>query len=116
MLMGWAQYRGMNVSQPRERQEEREMGEEKLVLVRTVGAGVHVGRLVRVDGITVELKDASRIWRWRGAHTLHELATTGASAEYTRISVRVPAITLLHGTEIIPVTATASATLQPPWG
>src|SRR3990172_69403 len=113
--MGWAQYRGMNGSQPRERQEEeREM--EKLVLVRTVGAGVHVGRLVRVDGITVELRDAARIWRWQGANTLHELATTGASAEYTRISVRAPAIILLQGTEIIPVTAAAAATLEPRWG
>ena len=46
-------------------------------IIRTYSAGVHVGTLKSHDGTTVVLTDASRIWRWRGANTLHELALHG---------------------------------------
>ena len=71
------------------------------VVVRTYSAGVHVGYLVSRDGPEVVLADAARVWRWRGAHTLHEIALRGAAQEYTRISERVPSITLTGAIEII---------------
>ncbi len=52
-----------------------------LVVVRTRGAGVHVGYLAKVDTMsrTVELLESRRLWRWYGANTLSEVALDGVS-------------------------------------
>lgn len=95
-----------NTKSPRARRSEQ------FVVVRCYGAGVHVGTLVSVDGKQVVLRDARRLWRWRGANTLHEVAMTGVSTtEYTRLSEPVPEITLLDAIEVIPATDAAKATL-----
>ena len=85
-------------------------------LIRTYSAGVHAGTLVSHDGKTVVLKDAVRIWRWRGANTLHELALRGPAQDYSRISEAVPEITLTEAIEIIPVSPEAAAAFSPRWG
>lgn len=78
----------------------------RYVIVRTYSAGVHVGWLAHERGERVQLHNASRIWRWRGANTLHELALRGPDREsHTRISERVPRITLTEAIEIIDVVA-----------
>jgi hypothetical protein len=89
---------------------------KKIVLVRTYSAGVHVGELVSRDGKEVTLKDAHRIWRWRGANTLTELATTGAHmTEYTRISERSPGdVVLTEAIEVIDVAPAAAENLRKP--
>ena len=84
-------------------------------IIRTYSAGVHVGTLKSHDGKTVVLTDASRIWRWRGANTLHELALHGPAQEWTRISERVPEITLTEAIEIIPVSPEAHDAFAPRW-
>lgn len=83
----------------------------QLVVVRTYGAGVHIGKLVSQDGQTVVLDDARRLWRWRGANTLHEVAQKGVATEYTRLSDPVPTITLVSALEIIPVSGAAKESL-----
>ena len=86
--------------------------EGRVVVVRTVSAGVHVGTLARHAGREVTLRNATRVWRWRGANTLHELALRGADREkYTRISEKVPEILLTQAIEIIPCTEEAAANL-----
>jgi len=82
------------------------------VIVRTYSAGVHFGRLVRYTGQEVVLSDARRIWRWRGANTLHELSIHGAAEEWTRISEPVAEITLTQAIEVIPTTSDAAANLS----
>ena len=49
------------------------------VIARCTGAGVHAGYLESRDseGVVV-LRDARRIWYWKGAATLSELAVSGA--------------------------------------
>lgn len=86
----------------------------KVVLVRTYSAGVHVGELVSRTGKEVVLRDAHRIWRWRGANTLHELAQRGASTtEWTRISDRAPGeVTLTEAIEVIETSQEAAANLR----
>lgn len=74
----------------------------QFVLVRTHSAGVHCGVLKSRAGKDVELTDARRIWRWRGANTLSELSQKGAADDWTRISEPVPAIALTEAIEIIP--------------
>lgn len=89
----------------------------KFVIVRTLSAGVHVGILMRCNGTAVELKNARRLWRWRGANSLHELSIRGAAKEWTRISEPVETILLTQAIEIIPCTEVAQKNLeQSRWG
>ncbi len=89
----------------------------QLVLVRTYGAGVHVGRLVSQEGQQVELADARRLWRWRGANTLHEVAVKGVAQEWTRLSEPIESITLFSALELLPVSAAAEPSLTTSrWG
>ena len=81
------------------------------VLVRTRDAGVHFGEVTSIKGDEVILKDATRIWRWRGAYTLSELSQCGADEAYTRISMAVPEIRLIEAIEVIPCSAAASENL-----
>ncbi len=88
----------------------------EFVIVRTRSAGVHCGTLTEQNGIAALLTDAYRIWRWRGANSLHELSLKGASQEFTRISEPVSRILLTECTEIIPCTVKAKANLiKPRW-
>jgi len=86
-----------------------------IVLVRTYSAGVHFGKLKSRNGTEATLTDARRIWRWRGANTLSEVATKGVAQEYTRISEPVPEILLTQAVEIIPVSGEALATMGSRW-
>ena len=85
-----------------------------VVLVRTYSAGVHVGTPVgKLKGREITLKNAHRVWRWRGANTLSELSQSGAHiTEYTRISEAVPTITLTEAIEVIPCSVEASKNLR----
>lgn len=90
----------------------------KVCVIRTYSAGVHVGEVVEWDGHkTVELKNATRIWRWRGANTLSELSQLGCDAEYSRVSQPVPSVILTEAIEILPCSAFAADSLKTPrWG
>ncbi len=85
----------------------------EFVLVRCRDAGVHCGILEEWgQGQVVVLIDARRLWRWRGANTLHEIATEGPSDEYTRISQPVPRIALIDAIEVIPCGEKATKNLR----
>lgn len=49
------------------------------VIVRTYSAGVFAGTLVQKEGTEVELSNARRIWYWKGAASLSQLAEEGTS-------------------------------------
>ena len=49
------------------------------VLVRTYSAGAFVGYLKRRDGKEVELVKARRLWYWKGANDLCDLANNGVN-------------------------------------
>lgn len=90
-----------------------------VVMVRSKDAGVFWGKLVCVDGRTVILKRARRVWYWTGAATLSELATKGTSQPE---GCKFPAPTakrhaIFDVAEIIHVTPEALATLDavPVW-
>jgi hypothetical protein len=81
------------------------------VIVRTYSAGVHYGTLVRRDGREVELADARRVWYWRGANTLNEIALRGV-ASGSKISEPVGSIVLTEAIEIITCTNAAAMNLD----
>jgi hypothetical protein len=81
------------------------------VLVRTYSAGVHAGELVAKAGKEVALKGAVRVWYWKGAFTLNEIADTGVK-KGSRIGVPVEAVELTEAIEVIQMTDDAFATLE----
>ena len=50
------------------------------VIIRTCSAGVFAGTLKRKAGNEVELHNARRIWYWKGAASLSQLAQDGTSS------------------------------------
>jgi hypothetical protein len=86
-----------------------------LSIVRTYSAGVHIGEVVSLDGTVCIIKNVRRLWRWRGANTLNEVALHGVvTNEYTRISVIIPyEIKLTEAIEVIPVAEGVS--FDPVW-
>ena len=89
---------------------------QKYVVIRTCNAGVHVGELTERRGSEADLANARRIWSWKGARTLHEMALHGV-AEGSCISEPVPTITVLEVIEVIPCTDEARANLlAAKWG
>lgn len=82
------------------------------VVVRTFSAGVHCGILEKRNGKEVTLSDARRIWRWQGANSLHEVASRGVDAEYTRISEPLDKIELTEAIEVLHATPTAASNLR----
>jgi hypothetical protein len=87
------------------------MSDRKYVVVRTYSAGVHVGELVDRRAREVDLANARRIWSWKGANTLHEVANHGVK-DGSRVSEAVSSITLLESIEIIECSAEGEAALR----
>lgn len=83
----------------------------KYCVVRTYSAGVHVGTLESQNGKEVQLSNARRIWYWKGANTLHEVALHGVAAG-SKVSETVPMITLTEAIEIIPCSDEATESLK----
>ena len=74
----------------------------KYVVVRTYSAGVHAGELVSQKGKEVTLKNSRRIWYWKGAASLSELAMSGVKCpNECKFSVPVTQIVLTEAIEII---------------
>ena len=72
------------------------------VIVRCRDAGVHAGEYVKHSGREVQLFNARRIWFWKGAASLSELAVHGAkNPSECKFSVPVDTLTLLDACEII---------------
>ena len=82
----------------------------KFCVVRTYSAGVHVGTVASRDGQEVTLTDARRIWYWKGANSLHEIALRGVG-KGSKVSDSVPSIALTEAIEIIPCTDESAASL-----
>lgn len=81
----------------------------KLVVVRTYSAGVHIGEVVAKTSTTITLKNSRRLYRWKGANTLSEVANNGVDMEYSRLSE--PTYNELQWIEIIPVSPAAAMNL-----
>jgi hypothetical protein len=81
-------------------------------VVRTYSAGVHLGTVVAQNGTTVVLKDARRLYRWKGAFTLSAVATKGVDKDGSRISCAVPMIELTEAIELIPTSEQARSTFD----
>lgn len=83
------------------------------VLVRTKTAGVFAGYLVSRKGPEVVLRDVRRIWYWKGAASLSQLAVDGTSnPQECKFPCTVPKIILPEVIEILSVTPTAKKSIE----
>jgi len=88
------------------------------VLIRTYSAGVHFGTLVSRKGKEVVLKNSRRVWYWKGAASISQMAVSGVTCPLEcKFSVPVPEIILTEAIEIIKCTPAAKKNLLavPEW-
>ena len=91
---------------------------KKYVIVRTQSAGVFAGILESRKGQEVVLTDARRIWFWRGAASLSQLATDGTSKPTEcKFPCPVSRVELLQAIEILDTTKQAEKSIRevPVW-
>ena len=85
------------------------------VIIRSSDSGVHHGVLHKVEGSTVHLKDARRLWRWKIAGqgvSLSEVAILGVDHAGSKITMMLPDIVVMGVCEIIPTHGVASETID----
>lgn len=91
---------------------------KKYVIVRTYSAGVFAGYLESRKGQEVVLKDARRLWYWKGAASLSQLAVDGTSCvSECKFPAEVSRVELLQAIEILDVTKKAQESIKsvPEW-
>mgnify|MGYP001187734744 CR=1 FL=1 len=81
------------------------------VIARSRNAGVHIGTLDAKDGQEVRLTDAKRLWYWKGAFTLSQVAETGVK-KGSKVGCPVPVVELSEVCEVLPITDTAFSSLE----
>ena len=79
-------------------------------IIRTYSAGVFYGRVRERSGQEVIIDEARRIWSWKGANTLSEVALHGVNPE-SRLSEPVTVL-VLQVIEIIECTPEAEAAMD----
>lgn len=94
------------------------VAKEKYVIVRTMGAGVFAGRLKSRDGKEVVLHDARRLWYWKGAASLSQMANTGPSCPTEcKFPAPVDEVLLTDVVEVLAVRPAAEMVIEavPEW-
>ena len=86
---------------------------KKYVIVRTYSAGVFAGYLESRNGKEGVILDSRRIWYWKGANSLSQLAIEGVKfpAE-CKFGMVVPRTELTEIIEVIDVTEVAQKNIQ----
>jgi hypothetical protein len=89
------------------------MSKKDYVIVRTYSAGVFFGIITSRKGQEVVMKDARRIWYWKGAASLSQMAIDGVKyPNECKFPEAVPEITLFQAIEIIPCSANAVKSIK----
>jgi hypothetical protein len=85
----------------------------KYCIVRTYSAGVFAGFLESLKGKEATVRDARRIWYWKGAASLSQLAIDGTSApSECKFPEAVDEIKLTEVIEVLTCTAKAKQSIE----
>ena len=88
--------------------EESLVGPDEFCIIRTYSAGVFAGYIEHMEGQTAVLRDSRRIWSWKGACSLSQLAVDGTcKPDDCRFAVMVEREIVKEVIEIIPCTEKA---------
>jgi hypothetical protein len=93
-------------------------GKKKFVICRTYSAGVFAGFLESRKGQEVVLTQARRLWYWKGASSLSQLAMEGVKCpNECKFPIAVDRVELTQAIEILDVTTAAKASIDgvPVW-
>lgn len=88
------------------------------VIIRTYSAGVHFGYLKERNGKEGTLIHARRVWYWKGAASLSQMAVSGVTEpKECKFSVPVPVLELTEIIEVLHCTNEAKINLEgvPQW-
>lgn len=92
--------------------------QDRYVIVRTYSAGVFAGIFQSRTGQEVVLTEARRLWYWKGAASLSQLALEGPSQPTAcKFPAAVPQVELLQAIEILDCTTAARKSIEAvaPW-
>ena len=82
-------------------------------IIRANGAGVFFGEVNKIEGSTVTLTNARRLWYWDGAASLSQLAQEGtAKPNNCKFPVAVDEVTVFNVLEILSVTDKAAKSID----
>jgi hypothetical protein len=89
----------------------------KAVLIRSVHSGVHFGFLEKEEytaaGKVVILRKARRVWYWKGAASLSQMAVEGVNCpSECKFAMEVDSIEVVNVIETLPLTHNALINLQ----
>ena len=90
----------------------------KYIIVRTTSAGVFAGLLKSRKGKEVVLKSARRLWYWKGAASLSQIAQSGVSCpNECKFPEPVDSVILTEAIEILSVSPAARKCIEgvPVW-
>jgi len=94
-------------------QKAEELDGMEYVIVRTYSAGVFAGFLAKRNGKEVTVKQARRLWYWKGAASLSQLATDGTSCpSECKFPCAVESIDLTEAIEILSCTEIAKNSIK----
>lgn len=87
--------------------------DQKWYIIRADRAGVFFGHIKERTGDEVVLTDVRRLWLWRGAASLSQLAVEGVKRPAEcKFTVTVPEMTVLGVIEIIPCSDAAVESIK----
>lgn len=97
---------------------KKKVQKKNYVIVRTYSAGVFAGDLVSKKGKEVVLKNVRRLWYWKGASSLSQLAQEGVKYPLEcKFPIEVSRIQLTEAIEILDATDVAKESIKnvPVW-
>ena len=98
---------------PKDSVKDIESPSGNYVVVRTYSAGVHAGYLKARDGKEITLTHCRRLWSWKGAATLSQVAGEGISKpNECKFPAPIAEIILTEAIEIIPCTDKAKSIIE----
>lgn len=84
---------------------------QKFHIIRTYSAGVWFGNIKQLDGTTVIIQNARRLWYWSGAASLSQLAIEGTKrpndCKFTMTITDEEGVYLPQVIEVLPCTEEA---------
>ena len=86
---------------------------KRMCIVRTYSAGVFAGELVSLKGQHAVMCNARRLWYWKGAASLSQLAMEGVKCPLEcKFPCEVATVELTQAVEIIDMTDAAVASVK----
>ena len=92
--------------------------DQQFYIIRCKEAGVFFAHVKERNGDEATLTDCRRIWYWKGAASISQIAMEGVKDQrLSKFTMTVPEMTVLGVIEIIPCTPQAVASIQgvPVW-